>query len=105
LALDCTNRWPEAIQKLEQASAMEPTAHVFSQIGMVYAKHQKYSEALGALLKAEKADPRFEMTYVYRGNIYEVGGDRGAASREYRHALEINPGNQAAREALGRVSR
>ena len=62
-------------------------------------------EALGALLQAEKSDPRFEMTYVYRGNIYEVGGDRPAAAREYQRALEINSGNQAAREALGRVSR
>lgn len=105
LALECTNRWTEAIQKLEQASTLEPTAHVFSQIGMVYAKHQKYSEALAALLKAEKADPSFEMTYVYRGNIYEVGGDRAAAAREYQRALQINSGNQPAREALGRVSR
>ena len=52
---------------------MEASAHVFSQIGMVYAKHQQYSEAIGALLKAEQTDPKFEMTYVYRGNIYEVG--------------------------------
>jgi Tfp pilus assembly protein PilF len=72
---------------------------------MMYAKQRQYPQALQALAKAEKIDPRFEMTYVYRGNIYALAGDRGAAAREYRRALAMNPENQVARDALARVSR
>jgi len=45
------------------------------------------------------------MIFVYRGNIYEKAGDLVSAVREYRHAVELNPANQAARENLTRVSR
>ncbi len=72
---------------------------------MVYAKHNRTQEALDALAAAESVDPRYEMTYVYRGNIYEQSGDRVAASREYRRAVDLNPANQVARDNLTRVSR
>ena len=52
-----------------------------------------------------KIDPRFEITYLYRGNVYESAGDRVAAAREYQRAVALNPTNQAARDALVRVSR
>ena len=62
---------------MRQAYSMQPSAHIQSQIGMVYAKHEKWEEALEALARAEAIDPRFEMTYVYRGNIFEVNGRQG----------------------------
>ena len=72
---------------------------------MVYAKSGRVQEALQELAQAEKVNPRFEMTYVYRGNVYEVSGDRAAAAREYQRAVGINPNNQTALDALVRVSR
>jgi predicted TPR repeat methyltransferase len=45
------------------------------------------------------------MTYVYRGNVYEVSGDRASAAREYQKAVALNPANQTAREAQARVTR
>ena len=104
LALDCEGRWEDAVAKLRQASMLERSAHIESQIGMVYAKHSKYQEALIALARAEQIDPSFEMTYVYRGNIYEVAGNKVAAAAQYQHALALNPANQIARDALTRVS-
>ena len=47
--------------------------------------------------------PNFAMTYVYRGNVYEVSGDAGAAAQEYQHALALEPTNEAARQGLSRV--
>jgi predicted negative regulator of RcsB-dependent stress response len=44
------------------------------------------------------------MTYVYRGNIFEVAGDKAAASAQYQRALKLNPLNSIARDALVRVS-
>ncbi|MGD1092519.1 MAG: tetratricopeptide repeat protein [Bryobacteraceae bacterium] len=105
LALDCAGQSEEAIAKLNQAVQLAPTAHIYSQIGMVNAKHGNFQEALQALAQAEKIDPSYDMTYVYRGLIYEKGGDKAAAALEYKRALELHPSNQVARDALARVSR
>jgi tetratricopeptide (TPR) repeat protein len=105
LALDCAGHSDEAIAKLRQAAQLENSAHVHAQIGMVYAKQNKMSEALSELAQAEKLNPLFEMTYVYRGGIYELAGDRTAAAREYQRAVTLNPSNQTARDSLVRVNR
>jgi Tfp pilus assembly protein PilF len=104
LALDCAGRWQDAVAKLQQASMLERSAHIQSQIGMVYAKQSKWQEALAALEQAEKIDPRFDVTYLYRGNIYEAAGNKPAAAAQYQRAIALNPVNQAARDALVRVS-
>jgi tetratricopeptide (TPR) repeat protein len=104
LALDCAGNWPAAVDKLKQAALFHNTAHLHSQIGMVNAKHGQTQEALQALAEAEKIDPKYDMTYVYRGNIYEQAGDRAAAAREYERAVKLNAGNQPARDGLARVS-
>jgi tetratricopeptide (TPR) repeat protein len=105
LALDCAGNWQDALVRLQQSSALQPSAHVQSQIGMVYAKHNKFEEALAALAQGERIDPNFEMTYVYRGNVFEATGDKAAAAAQYQRALALNPLNSVARDALARVSR
>jgi tetratricopeptide (TPR) repeat protein len=105
LALDCAGDWQQALVKLRQAEALQPSAHIQSQIGMVYAKHNKFEDALAALDQAQAIDPKFEMTYVYRGKIYQATGNNAAAADQYRRALALNPYNADAREALTQVSR
>ncbi|HEV2199788.1 MAG TPA: hypothetical protein VGR73_08195 [Bryobacteraceae bacterium] len=105
LALDCAGRETEAIGVLNRAAQLENGAHVHATLGMVYAKSNRRDEALRELNLAAQIDPRFDMTYVYRGNLDEIGGDRASAAREYQHALSINPLNQPARDALTRVTR
>lgn len=104
LALDAEGKPQDALMKLQQASMLERSAHVQALIGMVYAKQSKWQEALAALETAEKIDPRFDVTYLYRGNIYEAAGDKAAAAAQYQRAIALNPVNQAARDALVRVS-
>lgn len=105
LALDCAGRPDEAVEKLIQAAAIEPNAHVYSQMGMEYAKLQKYPQALDALAKGIQMDPNFlgGILYVYRGNVYNLQGNNTQAVEEYRHALAIDPQNQAARDGLKRL--
>ena len=103
LAYDCAGRPDDALAKLKQAASITPNAHVYSQIGMEYGKTGKYPEAMDALAMAERLNPRFAMTYVYRGNIYEVQKNAGAAAQEYRHALALDPYNQPARDGLARL--
>ena len=71
---------------------------------MVYAKHSKWEEALAALAQAQAIDPNFEMTYVYRGQIFFSLGDKVAAVTQYQRALALNPLNSAARDALNQAS-
>jgi hypothetical protein len=43
------------------------------------------------------------MTYVYRGNIFEVQHNATAAAAEYQRALAADPYNQPARDGLTRL--
>jgi superkiller protein 3 len=99
-ALDCTQKPDEAVAKVRQAMEKQPTAHGYSVIGMIYGKRGRVDEALEALAAAEKADPNFEMTYVYRGNIYASRGQMPIAISEYQRALAINPNNTTAQQGL-----
>ena len=104
LASDCAGNSAEAVTKLQQAAALNGSAHVYSQIGMEYAKLTQYPQALDALDRAVKLDPNFGMTYVYRGHIFALQGNKPRAAAEYQRALEIDPRNQAARDAMVRLS-
>ena len=105
LAYDCAGNPSAAIDKLMQAAAVEPSAHVYSQIGMEYAKQAKYPQALDALETAAKLDPNFYMTYAYRGNVYYLQGNKARAAEEFRRALAIDPQNETALKGLAQASR
>jgi len=105
LSLDCAGDEHRALDVLHNAEHYDNGAHVHATLGMVYAKLGQNDEALQELTIAERADPAFETTYVYRGNIAEAAGDRAGAAREYQRALHINPQNPMAREAFARVAR
>ncbi len=105
LAYDCANQPEEALAKLQEAARLESTAHVYSLIGMMQAKLGRHRQALAALQKAAEINPRFAVTYFYRGNVYTTLGEYEQAAREYRRALELRPDLDAARRALARVER
>ncbi|MDZ4802305.1 MAG: tetratricopeptide repeat protein [Bryobacteraceae bacterium] len=100
LALECAGRTDDAAAKMRQAYAIAPSAHIQTQIGMIYGKKNRFEEAMAALNEAEKLDPRFEMTYVYKGNLYATRGEVDTAIGFYKHAIAINPNNQNAKQAL-----
>jgi protein O-mannosyl-transferase len=105
LALDCAGRpVDEAVDKFRQAAAIYDSAHVHTQIAAEYARHKRYQEALEELDVAERMDPNYDVTFFYRGGVAEALGNRAEALRFYRHALELNPQDQPARDALARVS-
>lgn len=103
LAYDCAGMYESALAKLEEALKREKTAHICSLIGMVQAKLGHYPEAWKALDAAIALDPRFAMTYVYRGNLRMIDGDLTGAIEEYRRALSLAPGLPAAMDALMRA--
>jgi protein O-mannosyl-transferase len=104
-AYDCANQPDAALAKLREAAAREPSAHVFEELGMVAAKHDRYAEALESFATAEKADPGFLMTYVNRGALFQKMGQPGRAVEDYRRALAIEPGNRLALDGLAQALR
>jgi len=100
LAYDCLNQPEEALAKLRRAAAMKRTAHVYTQIGMVYAKQGRNAEALEALAQAVTIDPNFDVTYQYRGGIRQNMGDLAGAIADFKRALALNPQNGPAAQAL-----
>ena len=100
LAYDCANEPDAAVAKLREAAALDPKAHVYTQIAMVYAKRSRWPEALEALAQAEKLDPNYDMIYDNRGGIRANTNDLAGAAADYRHALELNPSNEHARQML-----
>jgi tetratricopeptide (TPR) repeat protein len=103
LAYDGLNRTDDALEKLQTAAVLKPSAHVLSQIGMVNGKAGRWSEALVALAAAERLDPNYVDTYVYRGIVYFKTGQLLNAEQEYRRALAIDPGNEQAAKDLAVV--
>ncbi len=103
LAYECSGELASALDKLQLALAQEPTAHVYSLVGMIRAKQGLTREAWAALDEAVRTDARYEMTYVYRGNLSAAAGDLEAAAAEYRKALRINPNMRAAQDALANL--
>ncbi|MCP5110438.1 MAG: hypothetical protein GY953_06345 [bacterium] len=99
-AYDCAGKLDEAVVKLREAAALENSAHVQTEIGMILAKQQRHVEALAALGEAEKLQPRYEMIYFNRGNVYRAMGDAARAALEYRRALELKSSLDAARRGL-----
>ncbi len=103
LAYNAQGRFPEALAKLREAAAIDATAHVYSQIGMVYAEQAQWEGALQALATAENLDPRFAMTYVYRGNIFLNQNRPADAIPQFQRALELDPTLEEAQRNLLRA--
>jgi tetratricopeptide (TPR) repeat protein len=103
LTLDCLNQPDQALYKLQQSAVLQPTAHVYSQIGMVYGKLEKWADALTALATAEKLDPNFPDTYIYRGVVHTKTNQLLNAVQDFRRALEIDPANSRAQQFLKAV--
>ena len=104
MTYDNLNQLQPALEKLQQSAALRPTAHVYSQIGMVYGKLEKWPEALAALATAEKLDSNFPDTYVYLGMVHTKTNQPVVdAVQDFRHALDLDPGNTRAQQFLKAV--
>jgi tetratricopeptide (TPR) repeat protein len=91
LAYDCANQPEMALEKLRDASNMEVTAHVYTQIAKVYGERRRWAEALDALTIAERIDPSFATTYAYRGKILFNLQRPAEAVADYQKALALQP--------------
>ena len=103
LALDCTGRTPEAIERLRQAVANERTYNSLAQLGMVLARQGRLDEALPLLNDAIAADPNQPAAWGYRGNVYATQGKLTEAAADFTRALTLNPSDAAAARGIAYV--
>ena len=103
LALDCAGQSDAAVAKIKEAIATERTAHSLAVLGMIQGKAGRNEDGLRALQDAEKADPSFAMTYVYRGTIYYNLRQYAEAADAFRKAVAVDPGNEEARQKLAQA--
>ena len=104
LAEDCAGHSGAAIDKIQQALQLQPTAHAWTQLAMVYGKRGDYEQGLAALDSAARLDPNYDMIYFYRGTIFVRQGKYAQAASEYQRGLALNPRNDVIRDALAKVS-
>lgn len=100
LALDCEQKTDDALEKLQRAAALEPNAHVYATMGMIYGRKGQLDPAADALQKALKIDPNSDAAHAYMGNIDLLRNQPAQAVEEFRRALQINPTNPMAQQGL-----
>jgi tetratricopeptide (TPR) repeat protein len=100
LAYDGLNQPEKALEKFRQAAAIEPSAHAYTQIGYIYAKRSAWKEAMEAFDTAEKGDPSFAITYMYKGQVYLATNQYAASVAQFQHALALDSSLAPARQGL-----
>jgi tetratricopeptide (TPR) repeat protein len=100
LAYDGLNQPEKALEKFRQAAAVQPSAHVYTQIGYIYAKRSAWREAMEAFDTAQKLDANFAYTYMYKGQVYLATNEPAAAVAEFQHALALDSSLGPARQGL-----
>ena len=102
---NCLNKLDEALQKLQQAAALEKTAHVYTQIAMIYAKTGKFDQSFQALADAQAIDPSFDATYLYRGQLFQATNNLPAAERNFARRWPSIPGTSRRSRRCNRFKR
>ena len=100
LSSECLHNAPDAIAKLRAAAAVEPKAHAYSQIGRIYLSMGLFDDAFRALDQAEKLDPKFSLTYIYRGMAHATLRQYDTAAADFQRALQIDPTDPTAQRGL-----
>jgi tetratricopeptide (TPR) repeat protein len=100
LAYDGLNQPDKALEKFRQAATMEPSAHTYTQIGYIHAKRSEWKQATEAFDTAQKLDPNFAITYMYKGQLDLATNQAAAAVAEFQHALALDGNLAPARQGL-----
>lgn len=97
-------RYDEAIADYGQAIAIDPNFdHAYAKRCELYAMAWRYDDAIADCNRSSSLAPSDASRIHSLGRVYLASGQLGAAIREYRRALEVDPELQIAREDLVRL--
>jgi tetratricopeptide (TPR) repeat protein len=93
LQLEETGAPPDqAIDAYQKAIAANPhAAGALVNLGTLYYRMRKFSDAENHYLKAVEADPKYALAHFNLGNLYDEMGDIDRARTHYETALAVNP--------------
>ncbi len=100
LAYDGLHQYQRALDTLRRAATVDATAHVYSQIGKVYAEQSRWREAMDAFAQAQRIDPKFAAVYAYQGLVHLATGDAAGSLAFFQQALALDPTLQPARDGI-----
>src|SRR5207237_276386 len=104
LAYDGAHQFDKALDKLRQAlplaSNPREAAHIQTQIGKVFAARRDWPHAIEARDAAEKLDPSFPTTFVYKGLVPLANNDPAGGARECLRAQAIDPTFEPVQQCL-----
>ena len=89
---------------VDSYSALERPDHVAYARGMVAFSQKNYQAAVSHLERAAEALPDFAPAFLGLGLAYEHAGNLPRALSAIERALELDPGDYAAQQALGRIT-
>jgi tetratricopeptide (TPR) repeat protein len=90
----------QALAKFQQSAMIEQSAHIYTQIAAADAQMKRWQDAMNALDTAQKLDPNFAYTYVYRGLVHLANTQCAEAVQDFTKALALDPANEQARTGM-----
>jgi tetratricopeptide (TPR) repeat protein len=103
-ALECLGRREEAMQHLQHAAKIQPTAQIYELIGLLYGEMGQLGPAGFALQRAVELEPASARVHDSYALWYEANGNLAAAQQEYLKSLALNPADGRARAGLARLA-
>jgi tetratricopeptide (TPR) repeat protein len=83
----------QAIEAYRKAILANPyAAGALVNLGTLYYRMRKFSDAEDHYLRAIEADPKYALAHFNLGNLFDEMGDIEQARKHYETALAVNPG-------------
>jgi len=104
------DRLMETADEGEKVAPTDPRGKFYRAAGLIL-KNEKLEEAERLLREYLRTAPRrtgyprYAVAHEWLGRLYESKGDREAAEKEYQAALQLDPRDKNAREALKRLGK
>ncbi|MCA9214362.1 MAG: tetratricopeptide repeat protein, partial [Planctomycetales bacterium] len=104
-AYSATNRFDEAKQHYLSVQQLNPRMpHVHFGLGMMYAKMNEHADAVNSLRNAISLGGANARTYLELGRSLVAVGQQKAAAEAFERVLELDPKNDAARQAISSLT-
>lgn len=95
-------QFEKAIELYEKALSLNPSLwQTYQNIAAIYVNNKQYPQAVAYMEKASKVRPELSRVWANLGVTYVLSGQTDKARDALTHALQLNPNEKGAQEALG----
>ena len=100
VALNSAGRNSEAVEVLQRAATIRPSAETYSNLGMANRAMGRFPEAASAYRRAAEIRPTEPAFHFRLASVLRHAGDHFAAETSYRKTIELRPNHAEAYERL-----